>query len=177
MSPSIIIVLIIAVIAIVIAVYLVLLNKGINRGTRREETNELGERRKSIKVSRVSAFMPYKYRAFYDVLKIAMPSHYVIMPNIAVELLFTRANRKELNLEGQYVSFCVFNQAFVPILVVQLRDISDASDMVFNLSSTVKEIIQSTGIPVLEHEIRDSYNVDELRRNIAKTMNPLFAER
>jgi hypothetical protein len=175
--PDIVIVIIIVAIIAAVAAYVVLLYRGLNRGVRDVTDSELSERRKSMKVSRVSGYMPHKYRAFYDVLKTAMPAHYIILPNTAVELLFQRANRKELQLEGQYASFCVFNQSFVPILVIQLRDVSDASDAVFIISDTVKELIQNLGIPIMEQEIRDHYSVDDLRRNIAKAMNPLFAER
>jgi len=175
--PDVVAIIIIVAIVAAIAVYVVFLFKRLNRGVRDVEDSELSERRKSMKVARVAGFMPQKYRAFYDILKTAMPAHYIILPNIAVELLFQRANRKELQLEGQYASFCVFNQSFVPILVIQLRDFSDAADMVFLLSDTVKELVKSLGIPVMEHEIRDHYNIDDLRRNIAKAMNPLFTEK
>jgi len=177
MPTGVLIGIIIAVIVGAVAIYLVLLSKGLNSGVRDLAESELGERRKSIKVSRVSGFMPSKYRAFYEVLKVAMPSHYVILPNIAIELLFTSSNRKELQLEGQYVSFCVFTKDFKPILVIDLKDFSDASNLVFSLTDTEKELIQNLGLPILEHEVRDHYSVDELRRSIAKAMNPLYAER
>jgi len=165
------------VVILAILLYVVLLRKGLNTGVRGLETTELSERRKSMKVSRVTGFMPQKYRAFYEVLKSAMPTHYIILPNIAIELLFARANRKELQLEGQYVSFGVFTKDFRPILVIDLRDFSDATDMIFTLTETEKQLIQNLGIPVMEHEIRDSYTIDELRRRIAKALNPLFSEK
>jgi len=171
------IVIVIAVIIIAIAIYAVLLNKGLNRGTRNVESTELSERRHSMKVSRVSGFIPYKYRAFFEVLKTSMPAQYIILPNIAVELLFQRSNRKELKLEGQYVSFGVFTKEFQPVLVIDLKDFSESSDLVFSLSDNEKQLIRNLGIPVMEHEIRDSYSVDELRRAIAKAMNPLYSDR
>ena len=165
------------VIALVIIGYGIWLNKKLNSGVRDVASSELDERRRSIKVSRVAGFIPDKYRAFYDVLKVAMPSNYVILPNIAAELLFQRANRKELQLEGQYISFCVFTNSFSPVLVIQLNDYSVATDAVFVLPDKIKELIRSLGIPVMEHDIRDQYNIDELRRCIAKAMNPLYSDK
>ena len=170
-------VIVIAVAVIVIAVYAVLLNKGLNSRTRKTENVELDERRYSMKVSRVSGFMPYKYRAFYEVLKTAMPAHYIILPNIAIELLFQRTNRKELRLEGHYVSFGVFTKDFQPVLVIDLKDFSEATNLVFSLSENEKQLVRNIGIPIMEHEIRDHYGVDELRRAIAKAMNPLYSEK
>lgn len=168
--------LILIVIAIVagILIYLYLLNKSLN-GTKNSAKNmELEERRGSIKVTCVSGFMPYKYRLFFETLKKAMPANYIILPNIAIELLFQRAYRKELQLEGEYLSFCVFNTDFVPILAISLTDFTDVSDTVFRLTESQKKLIQSAGIPVMEYEIRDSYSIDELRRSLAKAMNPLY---
>lgn len=170
---------IIIVVAIVIAIiiYLYLLNKGLNSGQGDSKNIELEERRASIKVSRVSGFMPDKYRTFYEVLKKAMPSNYIILPNIAVELLFQRAHRKDLQLEGQYVSYCVFTSEFAPVLVISLNDFSDISDVVFRLTASEKRLIQASGIAVLEYNVRDNYSIDDLRRSIAKTMNPLYLDK
>jgi len=171
------VIIVVIIVIIALAIYAVMLNKGLNRGTRNVESVELDERRHSMKVSRVSGFIPSKYRAFFDVLKTAMPAQYIILPNIAVELLFQRSNRRELKLEGQYVSFGVFTKDFQPVLVIDLKDFTEATDLVFRLSENEKQLIRNLGIPVMEHEIRDNYSVDELRRAIAKAMNPLYADR
>jgi len=168
---------IIAVAVIAIVLYVVLLNRRMNNSTRKIAQKDVDDRRKSIKVSRVSGFIPYQCRAFFDALRAAMPDNYIVLPNIAVELLFRRINRKELELEGQYASFCVFNKGFVPVLVIQLNDYSVATDIVFQIPNSVKELIRSMGIPVMEYDIRDSYNIDELRRSIARAMNPLYTDK
>jgi len=157
-----------------VVVYAVLLNKKVNRVKKKEAASELKDRRTSIKVSRVCGFIPPQFRTFFDALRVAMPSNYIILPNIAVELLFRRQNRQELQLEGQYVSFGVFTTSFAPILLVELNDYSKATEAVFDLSDSIKDLIRNIGIPVMEYDIRDNYNIDDLRRAIAKAMNPLF---
>ena len=170
-------IIIVVVIALAILLYVILLNKGINREVKDVEKNDLNERRQSIKVSRVAGFIPIKFRAFYEALKVAMPANYIILPNIAVELLFQRNNRKELKLEGQYVSFGIFTITFTPVLVIQLNDYSVAADTVFNIKDNIKDLIRNLGIPVMDYEIRDNYNIDDLRRAIAKVMNPLYSDK
>ena len=170
-------IIIVVVIAMAILIYVVLLNRGLNREVREVAVSDLGERRQSIKVSRVAGFIPIKYRDFYAALKAAMPTNYIILPNIAVELLFQRNNRKELKLEGQYVSFGIFSTEFTPVLVIQLNDYSTATDLVFHVKDNIKDLIRNIGIPIMEHDIRDNYNIDELRRAIAKVMNPLYSDK
>ena len=169
---------IIAVVAIVLAIlaYAVFLNRKVNRVKGDVRRTELADRRSSTKVGKVSGFAPPKIRAFYDALRTAMPSNYIIIPNIAVELLFQSANRKDLGLEGQYANFCIFTEALAPILVIDLKDFSYAPVIsnAFIIPEKVKDLIRSAGIPVMTYDIRDSYNIDDLRRTIAKSMNPLI---
>ena len=164
------------VIAIVLAIifYAVILNKKLNSNKRDIHDAELEERRRSVKVTRVTGFIPPKNSAFFKVLKMAMPANYIIIPNIAVELLFQRMNRKDLHLEGQYASFGVFAENFAPILVINLNDYSVTTDSVFSLPDKIKNMLVNCGVPVLDYDVCDSYSIDELRRAIAKAMNPLF---
>jgi hypothetical protein len=155
-------------------VYAVLLNKRLNSEKRSAKNSEVDERRRSMKVSRVTSFMPPKYSAFYEVLRTAMPANYVIMPNVAIELLFQRAYRPEIQMVGQYADFCIFTEKFVPALVIELRDYSTATDTVFHMDDKVRDIIRGCGIAVMEYDVRDTYSIDDLRRTIAKAMNPLF---
>jgi|GEM_PF-1895452 len=167
-------VIIIAAIVVAILVYLFFLNNTLNNKKDNIRDMELEERRGSIKVSRVTGFMPPKYREFYMALKTAMPDKYKILPNIAIELLFQRANRRELKLEGYYASFCVFTRDFSPVLVIALNDFTEVGDRNFRISPSQKKLIMNSGIPVLEYEVRDNYSIDELRRTIAQALNPLF---
>ena len=164
----------IAAIVIVIVIYAVILNKKLNSDKKDVKQSELDERRRSVKVNKVSGFIPPKISAFYEVLKVAMPAQYVILPNIAIELLFQRANRKDLCLTGQYATFCIFTAKFAPVLVIELVDYSVATDAVFIIPPKIKEMLRNSGIPVLEYAIRDTYSIDDLRMTISKAMNPLL---
>ena len=165
---------IIVAIAIAIIIYAVILNGKLNSDKGDVRRSELDERRRSVKVNKVSGYIPPKISAFYDVLKVAMPSHYIILPNIAIELLFQRANRKDLCLTGQYATFCIFTARFAPVLVIELVDYSVATDTVFIIPPKIKEMLRNSGIPVMEYSIRDSYSIDDLRVTISKAMNPLL---
>jgi len=165
---------IIGVIVIAVVLYAVVLNRGINRSGS-EGTNELmDERRRNIRASKVTSFMPPKIMNFFNVLQSAMPSNYVLIPNVAVELLFKRVMRRDLRLQGQYVDVCVFTPNFVPVLVINLNDFSRVADSTFDLPENVKSMLRSSGIPVMDYDMRDSYSIDDLRRTIAKSMNPLL---
>lgn len=166
---------IIAAIVIVVGAYAFLLNRKINSAKSDLRMSELEERRKSVKVNKVVGFIPPKIITFHNVLKSAMPSNYIIIPNAAIELLFQRANRKDLALEGTYATFCVLTANFAPVLVIELVDYSGVTDSVFKIPQNIKELLIHTGIPVMQYEIRDSYSIDDLRRKIAKAMNPLYS--
>jgi len=161
-------------IVMAIVVYAIFLNARVNNKVFKESKRELSDRRNSVKVARVAGFIPPKNHAFYEVLKTATPDQYIIIPNVAVELLFRRTNRRDLRLEGQYVDICIFTPRFVPILVINLRDFSAATDMTFQIADNVREMIKSCGIPIMDYDIRDAYSIDDIRRSIAKAMNPLL---
>ena len=169
---------IIIVVAIVVGVlgYALVLHKKVNKSKYSIKQTELNERRKSVKVNKVTGFIPPKLGRFYDALKLAMPANYAIIPNVALELLFQRFNRRDLRLEGKYADFCIFTDRFVPVLVVDLRDFSTAADESFVIPDGIKDILRTVGIPVLDYAVADSYSIDDLRRSIAKVMNPLYTK-
>lgn len=169
---------IILIVAVVVGIiiYAVILSTRINR---REQTDltpeELEDRRRAIKGARIKlAFFDSKNTDFYNALKIALPRNYVIFPRVAVELLFYHINRADLRLKGQYIGFCVFTDKLAPVLAIDLIDTTLAGESTLPLKSSTKDIIRSSGLPVLEYAMRDVYSIDDLRKSIAKAMNPLF---
>ena len=168
---------IIAMVAVIagIVIYAVVLSVRINRDRRDISAEELEDRRRAAKGARLKLkFFDSKNIAFYDALKRALPSNYIVFPRVAVELLFERLQRAELRLQGQYMDFCVFTDKFVPVLAVELRDHSMVSESTVGMKNSTKETIRNSGLPVLEYGMRDVYSTDDLRRAIAQKMNPLF---
>ena len=173
---------IVIIVAIVVAIvfYAIFLNKRIAQDDRYYNHKNDFEDQSSLAAThamrgyRVTGYIPHKINAFYEVLKIAMPPNYIIIPNVAIELLFKRTNRRDLRLSGQYCDICIFTENFAPVMVIDLNDFTTATDSTFDIPERTRELLRNCGISVLEYDIRDAYSIDDLRRSIAKTMNPLL---
>ena len=75
---------------------------------------------------------------------------------------------------GQYADFVVFTPTMMPILVIDLFDMSIVNlDRVNKIKNVSKEILRNSGIPVLDYQYTDNCDIDDLRRRIATLLNPL----
>ncbi|MDR0975429.1 MAG: DUF2726 domain-containing protein [Christensenellaceae bacterium] len=113
-------------------------------------------------------------KKFFDVLKRALPAQFIIYPNVCVEKLFEYRSRDMLQMQDAYADFVIFNEALMPMLVIDLFDTSLVSlEGINRLKNRYKTIIKNSGVPVLDYEIKEVYNLDELRREMAAAINPI----
>ena len=113
---------------------------------------------------------------FHQALKQALPEKYIIY-NVPIEKLFDQTRRASLQMEGQYADFVIFTPQLMPVLVIDLFDMSIINlDRVNRIKNVSKEILRNSGIPVLDYQYTDNCNIDELRRKIAILLNPLSAK-
>ena len=111
---------------------------------------------------------------FYNALRKALPEKYIIYVNVPIEKLFEQSKRASLQMLGQYADFVVFTPALMPVLVIDLFDMSIINlDRVNRIRTASKDILRNSGIPVLDYQYTDTCNIDELRRKIANLLNPL----
>ena len=114
---------------------------------------------------------------FYQALKQALPEKYIIYVNVPIEKLFDQARREDLHMVGQYADFVIFTPELMPVLVIDLFDLSIINlDRVNKIKNVSKTILRNSGIPVLDYQYTDNCNIDELRRKIANLLNPLNAQ-
>ena len=114
--------------------------------------------------------------SFYQALRQALPDKYIIYVNVPIEKLFEPSKRESLNMLGQYADYVVFTPNLMPVLVVDLYDMSIINlDRVNKIKTVSKDILRNSGIPVLDYQYTDNCNIDELRRKIANLLNPLGA--
>ena len=114
---------------------------------------------------------------FFQALKQALPEKYIIYVNVPIEKLFDQARRDDLHMVGQYADFVIFTPNLMPVLVIDLFDLSIINlDRVNRIKNVSKEILRNSGIPVLDYQYTDNCNIDELRRKIANLLNPLSAK-
>lgn len=112
--------------------------------------------------------------SFHKALKQALPEKYIIYVNVPIEKLFDPTKRESLHMVGQYADFVIFTPALMPVLVIDLFDMSIINlDRVNRIKNVSKEILRNSGIPVLDYQYTDNCNIDELRRKIANLLNPL----
>lgn len=113
---------------------------------------------------------------FHQALKQALPEKYIIYVNVPIEKLFDPSKRDSLHMVGQYADFVIFTPSLMPVLVIDLFDMSIINlDRVNRIKNVSKEIMRNSGIPVLDYQYTDNCNIDELRRKIANLLNPLNA--
>lgn len=114
---------------------------------------------------------------FHQALKQAIPDKYIIYVNVPIEKLFEASKRSSLHMVGQYADFVIFTPNLMPILVIDLFDMSIISlERVNRIKNVSKEILRNSGIPVLDYQYTDSCDIDDLRRKIANLLNPLNAK-
>lgn len=114
---------------------------------------------------------------FHQALRQALPEKYIIYVNVPIEKLFEPSKRANLHMVGQYADYVVFTPALMPILVIDLFDMSIINlERVNKIKTVSKEILRNSGIPVLDYQYTDNCDIDDLRRKIANLLNPLSAK-
>ena len=141
---------------------------------KQQDQSEIKEQRTLPKSAPVVPYMEPILLNFYQALKQALPEKYIINVNVPIEKLFDASKRADLHMVGQYADFVVFTPALLPVLVIDLFDMSIINlDRVNRIKNVSKEILRNSGIPVLDYQYTDNCNIDELRRKIANLLNPL----
>lgn len=144
------------------------------RGNDAAETEKTATNKPLPKSVPVTPYMDSMLRNFYRALRQALPDKYIIYVHVPIEKLFDASRRGELNMKGQYADVVVFTPELMPLLVIDLFDLSIINlDRVNKIKTVSKLILRNSGIPVLDYRCNDSYNIDELRRLIANLLNPL----
>ncbi len=155
-------------------VYIWFLHSKQGKGTSATINDNKNNAVKSNKAITLISYMDYKATEFYNALKQALPSNFIIYPNVAVEKLLDTTSRLGLQLQGQYADFVVFSPSRMPILIIDLFDMSIINlDEVNKVKRITKTIMKNSGVPVLDLKYSDTYNIDELRQIIANILNPL----
>ena len=131
-----------------------------------------------VKAASLGPYMDAKTLRFYEVLRAAVPASFILMPHVSLEKLFATSDRYELRMSGQYADFVIFSASYMPLLVIDLFDMSIVNlETVNKIKNVSKEILSNSGLPVLDYKLTDKYTVDELRRLIANVMNPLRVDK
>ena len=92
-------------------------------------------------------------QTFYQALKQALPEKYIIYVNVPIEKLFEPSKRSSLNMAGQYADYVIFTPTWMPILVIDLFDMSIVNlERVNRIKNVSKEILRNSGIPVLDYQ-------------------------
>ena len=143
----------------------------------RREKKKVCEVAKPTVLPKSAPVVPYFesiLETFYKALKLALPEKYIIYVNVPIEKLFEASKRPGLRMVGQYADFVVFTPTMMPILVIDLFDMSIVNlDRVNKIKNISKEILRNSGIPVLDYQYTDNCDIDDLRRRIATLLNPL----
>lgn len=141
---------------------------------KRQDTSEVKVALTLPKSAPVVPYMDPVLLSFHQALKQALPEKYIINVNVPIEKLFDPSKRANLRMVGQYADFVVFTPALMPVLIIDLFDMSIINlDRVNKIKNVSKEILRNSGIPVLDYQYTDNCNIDELRRKIANLLNPL----
>jgi hypothetical protein len=165
-----------AVVVVLLATIYVLWLTGRNeKPVETDETESKDKWKRAIpKSAPVVPYMDTKVLRFYEVLKMSLPSVFTLIPHCPIEKLFDSSKRKELKMTEQYADFVIFNDLYIPVLVIDLFDMSIVNlDTVNKIKGIFKDVLRNSGIAVMDYKLDGDYNVDHLRREIANAINPL----
>lgn len=147
--------------------------------SRRDQKNKCVVEQKTTlpKSAPVVPYLESISATFYQALKQALPEKYIIYVNVPIEKLFESSKRASLHMVGQYADYVIFTPALMPILVIDLFDMSIINlERVNKIKNVSKEILRNSGIPVLDYQYTDNCDIDDLRRRIANLLNPMNAK-
>ncbi|MDR1917874.1 MAG: DUF2726 domain-containing protein [Christensenellaceae bacterium] len=140
-----------------------------------DETEVKDEWKRTIpKSAPIVPYLETKIIKFYEILKMSLPSGFMVIPHCPIEKLFVNSKRKELKMLGQYADFVIFDDAYMPVLVIDLFDMSVVNlDTVNKIKTIFKDVLKNSGVAVMDYKLDGFYNIDQLRRDIAMAINPL----
>lgn len=162
--------------AVIIAVFIVVkFYKYIKARLKRKETKVTEIVAKKVaKPEIVKGFLNNKLKFFLETLRKAVPSQYIIHPHVNAEMLFSPNVREDLKVDSEYCDFVVFNKDYIPILVIDMVDITIAKTNTGHLNEAAEKFLKAINVPVLDVKIQEQYNIDQLRLDIAGVLNPLL---
>ena len=111
---------------------------------------------------------------FLEVLHKALPRDCIAFPNVGIsKIIEPKGNLIDFKATfNKYVDICVFlRKGMKPILVIDLYSPSPAQQQLKKFDDVISDILKEVKIPVLHKEIKNKYNIDELRMELLKTMN------
>jgi hypothetical protein len=163
----------ILIIVIIVALYFVWLTSR-NLGNAVYTENDKEIKKKNIpKSALIVKFLDEKVHKFYTTLLKALPSDYIVIPNVPIEKLFEVSQRNDLRMKGQYADIVIFSSGYMPLLVIDLFDMSIIDlGTVNKVKNISKDVLRNSGVAVLDIKLSNSYNIDEIRRVIANAINP-----
>jgi len=166
------------IIILIAVIYFLWINGRNSSGSQKQtDTTEIknDEWKRSIpKQAPIVPYMDSKVLRFFEILKMALPAGFTVIPHCPIEKLFDVSKRNDLRMGGQYADFVIFNDTYMPVLVIDLFDMSIVNlDTVNKIKGIFKDVLRASGVPVMDCKLETEYNSDMLRRNIANTINPL----
>ena len=130
--------------------------------------------KKVIRGVKVRGFLNQRLRFFLATLEKALPSHFIIIPNVNAEMLFAPEIRCDIRFDDAYCDFVIFDKEYNPILVIDMAEPTIGRRATGHLCADAVRMLGDINLPILTVEMRDNYDIGELRLNIAQKMNPLL---
>ena len=129
---------------------------------------ETPKREYKIKESLMTACELEYYRAIYAVL----PTQYILQPQVNLATIITKiGNERYANELFRNIDFCIFNQNFKPLILIEINDASHSTEKSrIARDYKVKDICASADIPLITFWTKYGVNQEYIEKRVHETL-------
>ena len=146
---------------------------GLKRSEKRTIKMATKKEPKTMNLKLKNEYITKKELAFLNAIHKALPSDFIAFPKVGLaNLLAPSGDKISYNLvSDKVVDVCVFTkETMEPILVIDLIEY-EVTAIAFNkMNEVAKKAIKIVKLPIIEIEVKDSYDINKLRRDLLTAM-------
>ena len=111
---------------------------------------------------------------FLEALHRSLPREFISFPHVGVTQLIEPKNNMNdyRTVIDKYVDVCIFlRKEMKPVLVIDLFSQSPVAQQLKKFDDNVSSVLKVAKIPVLHKQIQNSYNLEELLKEVLNKMD------
>lgn len=111
-------------------------------------------------------------RKYYLAIRSVLPEEYILQPQVNLATIIEKeSNERYQNELYRNVDFCIFNQNFTPIMLIEINDKTHELDKARQARDfKVKEICEAAGIPLIRFWTKYGVNTDYIKMRIFENL-------
>jgi hypothetical protein len=125
-------------------------------------------------ISLRKSFCTEEEMKFLEALHRSLPSEFISFPHVGVTQLIEPKNNMNdyRTVIDKYVDVCIFlRKEMKPVLVIDLFSQSPVAHQLKKFDDNVSSVLKVAKIPVLHKQVQNSYNLEELLKEVLNKMD------